>query len=215
MQCFAAASASGLRSGLSLHPLPDDPGLRCRPSSLYTFPAYVSPGLARDCHFKEVSPTLSGSTSPVSRRALKFFSSPLRLPFRHARVAGLTTVSMIGQVCLNLHAGLVIRHQRRSPGLRTGSFPRFVIVLVGAHHLDPGSVKPGLDVRSIFGSSRLWCGSSWRSGACRHLPSGAGKARYSGTAAEKQTLYYKDSEVDVRKRLRSTPIWRRVISRVA
>jgi hypothetical protein len=40
---------------------------------------------------KMVSPTLSSSASPVSRRALKFFSSPLRLPFRHARVAALTT----------------------------------------------------------------------------------------------------------------------------
>ena len=27
-----------------------NPGLRCRPSSLYTFPADLSPGLARDCH---------------------------------------------------------------------------------------------------------------------------------------------------------------------
>jgi hypothetical protein len=46
------ACASGLRSGLSLHLLPEDPGLRCCPSSLYTFPADVSPGLARDCHFE-------------------------------------------------------------------------------------------------------------------------------------------------------------------
>jgi hypothetical protein len=47
----------------------------------------TSPGLARDCLIKGVPPNLSSSTSPVSRRALKFFSSPLRLPFRHARVA--------------------------------------------------------------------------------------------------------------------------------
>ena len=33
------AGAPGLRSGLYLHPIPDDPGLRCCPSSLYTFPA--------------------------------------------------------------------------------------------------------------------------------------------------------------------------------
>src|SRR5437879_5957702 len=33
--------APGLRSGLSLHPPPVDPGLRCCPSSLYTFPAGV------------------------------------------------------------------------------------------------------------------------------------------------------------------------------
>jgi hypothetical protein len=28
------------------------PELRCCPSSLYTFPAGVSPGLARDCHLR-------------------------------------------------------------------------------------------------------------------------------------------------------------------
>src|SRR6266478_5201320 len=33
----------------------------------------------------EVSPNLSSSASPVSRRALKFSLSPLRMPFRHAR----------------------------------------------------------------------------------------------------------------------------------
>jgi len=43
---------SGLRSGLSLHPPPEASELRCCPSSLYTFPAGVSPGLARDCHFR-------------------------------------------------------------------------------------------------------------------------------------------------------------------
>src|SRR6266850_2366430 len=35
------ALTPGLRSGLSLHPPPEDPGLRCCPSSLYTFPAGV------------------------------------------------------------------------------------------------------------------------------------------------------------------------------
>jgi hypothetical protein len=59
-----------------------DPGFRCCPSSLYTFPF---PGLARDCR-REVSPSLGSSASAVSRGALKC-SSPLRLPFRHARVA--------------------------------------------------------------------------------------------------------------------------------
>ncbi len=45
------APASGLRSGLSLHRPPKDPGIRCCPSSLYTFPAGTfRPGLARDCH---------------------------------------------------------------------------------------------------------------------------------------------------------------------
>ena len=59
-----------------------DPGVRCCPSSLYTFPL---PGLARDCR-REVSPSLGSSASAVSRGALNA-SSPLRLPFRHARVA--------------------------------------------------------------------------------------------------------------------------------
>jgi hypothetical protein len=77
-------------------PSPDDPELRCRPSSLYTFPAEVfRPGLARDCHpgfrrdkFK-VSPNLGGSASPVSQASTQVFPlSPLRLPFRHTRVAG-------------------------------------------------------------------------------------------------------------------------------
>jgi len=36
------AFTSGLRSGLSLHPPPEYPGLRCCPSSLYTFPEKVS-----------------------------------------------------------------------------------------------------------------------------------------------------------------------------
>jgi hypothetical protein len=75
---------SGLRSGLSLHLLPEVPGLRCRPSSLYTFPADFSPawlGIATD---EKVYPTLAVLHRRVPKRALKFFSSPLRLPFRHA-----------------------------------------------------------------------------------------------------------------------------------
>jgi len=36
----------------------------------------------------QVSPNLSSSASPVSRRALKFRLSPQRLPFRHARTGG-------------------------------------------------------------------------------------------------------------------------------
>jgi len=45
-------SREGLRSGLSLHRPPENPKLRCCPSSLYTFPAGISPGLARDCHLR-------------------------------------------------------------------------------------------------------------------------------------------------------------------
>src|SRR5882762_2220217 len=62
----------GLRSGLSLHPPPEAPELRCCPSSLYTFPAGVSPGLARDCHFQG-SPNLSSSASPVSQTSTQVF----------------------------------------------------------------------------------------------------------------------------------------------
>jgi len=49
----------------------------------------------------QVSPNLSSSASPVSRRALKFSLSPLRLPFRHARVAGYLQCSIIEQAVGN------------------------------------------------------------------------------------------------------------------
>jgi hypothetical protein len=43
------ARAPGLRSGLSLHRPPEEPGLRCCPPSLYTFAGWsFPPGLARD-----------------------------------------------------------------------------------------------------------------------------------------------------------------------
>ena len=62
-------------------PYPDSaPGVRCCPSSLYTFPAVFSRawlGIA----MLQGSPNLSSSAPPVSRRALKFFRlSPMRLP---------------------------------------------------------------------------------------------------------------------------------------
>src|SRR5436190_11329541 len=88
------ASASRLRSGLSLHPPPEEPELRCCPSSLYTFPVRASSGLGSGLPF-EVSPNLSSSASPVSRRALKFSLSPLRMPFRHARARLSDCLSMI------------------------------------------------------------------------------------------------------------------------
>ena len=97
MQCLAEASASGLRSGLSLHPLPDDPGLRCRPSSLYTFPACVSPGLARDCHergFPDFERFCIVGFPASTHVFLK--SAASAIPPRPR--AALTTVSMIGQV---------------------------------------------------------------------------------------------------------------------
>jgi hypothetical protein len=54
-------------------------GVRCCPSSLYTFPA-VSGRAWLGIAMLQGSPNLSSSTSPVSRRALKFHLSPLRLP---------------------------------------------------------------------------------------------------------------------------------------
>jgi hypothetical protein len=62
-------------------PCPDlAPGVRCCPSSLYTFPA-VSGWAWLGIAISQGSPTLSSSAPPVSRRALKFFRlSPMRLP---------------------------------------------------------------------------------------------------------------------------------------
>src|ERR1700686_917208 len=72
------AHASGLRSGLSLHRPPKDPGLRCCPSSLYTFPERRS-GLGSGLPF-QVSPNLGSSASPVSQASTQVSLSPLRLP---------------------------------------------------------------------------------------------------------------------------------------
>ena len=51
----------------------------------------------------KVSPNLSSSASPVSRRALKSSLSPLRMPFRHARARLSDCISIIGQICRDLH----------------------------------------------------------------------------------------------------------------
>jgi hypothetical protein len=77
----------GLRSGLSLRHSPSRRSFRRRPSSLYTFPASFRrrAWLGITTKTSESSPNLGGSAPPVSRRALKLFSSPLRMPFRHAR----------------------------------------------------------------------------------------------------------------------------------
>jgi hypothetical protein len=70
----------GLGSGLSLHRVRIlAPGVRCCPSSLYTFPT-VSGRAWLGIAMLQGSPNLSSSASPVSRRALKFLSSPMRLP---------------------------------------------------------------------------------------------------------------------------------------
>ena len=81
-------------SGLSLHHAPDRPSLGA--ARLVSTPSRrsVRPGLARDCHLQG-SPNLSSSASPVSRRALKFRLSPLRLPIP-PRPRG-RSVLMIGQ----------------------------------------------------------------------------------------------------------------------
>ncbi len=78
------ASASGLRSGLSLHRPPIDPGLRCCPSSLYTFPVgmldaatsgSMPSGLGSGLPF-QVSPNLGSSASPVSHANSQVSLSP-------------------------------------------------------------------------------------------------------------------------------------------
>ena len=79
--------SAGLRSGLSLHRSPARPGGRCCPSSLYTFPvgSGFRPGLARDCHltgFPEFGQFCTAGF-PAGTQVVR--SSPLRLPFRHAR----------------------------------------------------------------------------------------------------------------------------------
>ena len=81
------ALTSGLRSGLSLHPPPKIRGLGA--ARLVSTPSRrrIPSGLGSGLPL-QVSPNLSSSASTVSRRALKFRSSPQRLPFRHARVAG-------------------------------------------------------------------------------------------------------------------------------
>src|SRR5216684_335769 len=82
------AIASGLRSGLSLHRPPEDPGLRCCPSSLYTFPvgffrrAWLGIAITGFPEFEQFC--IAGF--PASTQVLPL--SPQRLPFRHARMGG-------------------------------------------------------------------------------------------------------------------------------
>ena len=64
------------------------PGLRCYPSSLYTFPGGVfRRGLVRDCHCR-VPRIWAVLHRRFPGKHSSFVSSPLRLPFRHARVTG-------------------------------------------------------------------------------------------------------------------------------
>jgi hypothetical protein len=79
-------------------PCPEDrPELRCCPSSLYTFPAVFLPGLARDCHRKRFPRIWAVLHHRFPGKHSSFFSSPLRLPFRHARVVVWTASLIIGQ----------------------------------------------------------------------------------------------------------------------
>ena len=67
------------------------PGLRRYPSSLYTFPGVVfRRGLARDCHCR-VPRIWAVLHRWFPGEHSSFDSSPLRLPFRHARVNWLIT----------------------------------------------------------------------------------------------------------------------------
>ena len=85
---------SGLRSGLSLHHPSRIQGLGA--ARLVSTPSRLLPGLARDCHCYEVSPTLSSSTPPVSQRALNF--SQVRCVCHSATPAWWSDyVSIIGQ----------------------------------------------------------------------------------------------------------------------
>jgi hypothetical protein len=62
------------------------PEIRCCPSSLYTFPADSSRlGLARDCQSKGF-PEFGQFYFVGFPTSTQFYLSPLRLPFRHARV---------------------------------------------------------------------------------------------------------------------------------
>ena len=81
-----------LGSGLSLHHAPDRmPKFRRCPSSLYTFQAgelnAVQPGLARDRHFTGFPEFEQFCIAGFPGEHSSFASSPVRLPFRHARTS--------------------------------------------------------------------------------------------------------------------------------
>src|SRR6476660_3204660 len=89
----------GLRSGLSLHPTPESWGLRCCPSSLYTFPvsgAWLGIAIAGFPEFGQFC--IAGF--PASTQV---FLSPQRLPFRHARMAGDLQSPIIQAAKPNIH----------------------------------------------------------------------------------------------------------------
>ena len=128
----------GLRSGLSLHPPPESPELRCCPSSLYTFPAGISPGLARDCHF-EVSPTLSSSASPVSQASTQVFlkSAAYAIPPR-PRAAALHMIEHLAR----FYTSVSYLEVAATPEC-SGSLLAF-LVLLRPHDVDRSGVGRGL-----------------------------------------------------------------------
>src|SRR5260370_29316595 len=89
---FAAPAVQGLGSGLSLHRA----RIRFRFSGAARLVSTPSPfGAWLGIAMLQGSPNLSSSASPVSRRALKFYLSPVRMPFRHARVAYIDSTLLV------------------------------------------------------------------------------------------------------------------------
>ena len=83
----------GLRSGLSLHPPPEKPKLRCCSSSLYTFPAEISLRTWLGIANLKVPPNLSSSASTVSHASTQVFlkSTAYAIPPRPARLSFMTS----------------------------------------------------------------------------------------------------------------------------
>ena len=150
VQCDAEACISGLRSGLSLHLLPAAPGLRCCPSSLYTFPALV-PGLARDCHLQRGFPDFEQFCIADFPASTQVLSSPLRLPFRHARMGANGTESILGQGRLNLQ--VVGSESANMATIWTPFFPR----IFGFMRTQVSTSSPGMSGHARQSSRSLDC----------------------------------------------------------
>ena len=128
------ALTSGLRSGLSLHPPPlscfaprasqdKSAGLRCCPSSLYTFPegvalrAWLGIAISGFPDFEQFC--IAGF--PASTQVCL---SPQRLPFRHARMAG--------DLQLSNHTRSETEFTRQFPGAMVVIDFVFLFVFVGS-----------------------------------------------------------------------------------
>ncbi len=103
----------------------------------------------------QVSPNLSSSASPVSQASTQVSLSPLRLPFRHARVAGHVQLSIIEQ------AGGIYTSASCVTSWSILSF-RLVLFLFRfwPHDVDGGGVKIGLDVRGVVFLDHLDAGAA-------------------------------------------------------